>query len=1100
MTVPSSHHMGGLDSDLNQALQYHNTGKFQYAKQIYQTILGRDSNHADALHLLGVLSHQTGDHHRAVQLIEKAICINPSNPFYYGNLGVVYHSLDLVDRSISCYHKAQALKPDYTEAFNNLANIFRKQGRLTQAAAMYQKALSLQPDDAATYNNLGHVYRDLGCVRVEIACYEKALMVDPDYAQSYLNLGNALQYQGELDKAIICYQKALQKKSNFPEVYNNLGSVFIMQGQLNEATQCYQKALLMSPYYAEAYNNLGSIHQNQGKVMEGIFCFRKALEIKPDYIKAHSNLLYAMHYDPDIGSDRLYEAATHWWQQHGLKKTPTFHPVTNSTKSGRIKIGYISPDFREHSVSYFFLPLLRHQNRDSFEIFCYSEVKREDEITYQIKELSDHWRPIAWLRDRAIADQVRQDGIDILVDLAGHTAENRLPVFAYKPAPVQITWLGYPGTTGMPDMDFRLTDEIADPPGEADEYHSETLVRLPQGFLCYGPPEDAPDVSGLPARKNGHITFGSFNNLPKINPEVIDLWSRLLDQVADSRLLLKSKQFIDEQVRQRFLDLFSDCGIGAERITLLPRAATTAGHLALYHQVDIALDPFPYNGTTTTCESLWMGVPVITLRGDRHAGRVGASILTRIGLGEMVAENQDQYVGIGIKLAQDMTALENLRADLRSHMQSSVICDGKSFARIMEKSFHNICFGTHIDFKGNGNSTKITNYPSTKTKGQQEIPTLSLVTPSYNQGAYLEECIDSALSQSYPNLEYIIMDGGSTDNSVEIIKKYEKYLTFWQSRPDGGQYAAINEGFRKTKGQIMTWLNSDDKFHPNAFLTVAGVFMLRNDVEWISGRLNTLNEQGEQFWICEYLIPWARSKYLKKEFMDPWIQQEGTFWRRQLWERSGSTMRTDLNFAGDLELWTRFFRYARLYSVDTLLAGYRFQSKSKTRLFMDKYLQEANGVLDEELQLLQNGVHKELLSSPEAIKINEIRKGLKLIHELDSSIASFIKRQGGWITFKGGHQTALEFYEKSIELDPNVDTAHNSLGMLYWQNGEVKKAMREFAKALRINPCYPDAVVNLGDILMKIKEDDKAKRLYAAYLAANPSDRELLKAVANIGT
>ena len=1092
--------MSSLDSELNQAIQYHNTGKLEHAKQIYQTILGENSNHADALHLLGVLFHQIGDHHRAVQLIEKAIYINPSNPFYYGNLGVIYHALDLVDRSISCYYKALGLKPDYTEAFSNLANIFRKQGRFNQAAALYKKALTLQPNDAVAYNNLGHVYRELGSIKDEIVCYKKALQVDPDYAYTYLNLGNALQYQGGLDKAILCYQKSLQKKSDFSEAYNNLGSVFIMKGRLNEAARCFQKALLMNPYYAEAYNNLGSINQNQGKVIESLFCFRKALEIKPNYVKSHSNLLYAMQYDSEIGSDRLFEEASHWWQQHGLKKTSTYNAVANSTKSGRIKIGYISPDFREHSVSYFFLPLLRYHNHDSFEIFCYSEVKREDEITDQIKEMSDHWRLIAWLSNRAVADQVRQDGIDILVDLAGHTAENRLLVFAYKPAPVQITWLGYPGTTGMPVMDFRFTDDIADPPGEADKYHSETLVRLPHGFLCYEPPENAPDVSGLPARKNGYITFGSFNNLPKINPEVIALWSRLLERVVDSRLLLKSKQFADEQVRQRFLDLFSVCGIGAERLRLLPRAASTADHLAVYHQVDIGLDPFPYNGTTTTCEALWMGVPVITLRGDRHAGRVGTSILTRMGLEELVAESHDEYVGIGIKLAQNITALESLRASLRSHMQSSVICDGESFTRIMEESFQSLCFAAHIDDNGDGNSTnKVTSYSSSETTEQQEIPTLSVVTPSYNQGEYLEECIDSVLSQSYPNLEYIIMDGGSTDNSVEIIKKYEKYLTFWQSQPDGGQYAAINEGFRKTKGQIMTWLNSDDKFHPNAFLTVAGVFILRNDVEWISGRLNTLNEQGEQFWICEYLTPWSRSKYLKKQFLDPWIQQEGTFWRRHLWDRSGSSLRTDLEFAGDLELWTRFFRYSRLYAVDMLLAGYRSQPYSKSHQFMDKYLREANRILDEEIQLFQDGFHKELMTSPEPIQLTEIRKGIALLQDLDPALGSLIKGQGGWMSQKDGHQTALEFYKRSLESNPNDARMHSSLGKMYRQNGDIKEAITEFIRALRINPSYPDAVVNLGDVLMRIKEEDKAKNLYAAYLAANPSDNELLKVVANIG-
>ena len=385
-----------------------------------------------------------------------------------------------------------------------------------------------------------------------------------------------------------------------------------------------------------------------------------------------------------------------------------------------------------------------------------------------------------------------------------------------------------------------------------------------------------------------------------------------------------------------------------------------------------------------------------------------------------------------------------------------------------------------------------------KTGDQQNLPKISLVTPSYNQGKYLHECIDSVLIQNYPNLEYVIMDGGSTDDSVEIIKKYEKHLTFWQSRPDGGQYAAIDEGFRKTTGEIMTWLNSDDIFHPNAFFTVAGLFLLRNDVEWITGRSNTLDEQGKQYWICEYLTPFARLKYLKKEFMNPCIQQEGTFWRRRLWQRAGSSMRIDLDFAGDLELWTRFFRYSRLYSADALLAGYRLQPKSKAQLFMNKYLQEANRILDRELKLFQVGIHKESLPQPDPIKLEEIRKGLELIQGLYPAIQSFIDRQGGRVTFKDGHQAALEFYERSVASKPNDAIIRNSLGMLYWQSGEVKKAITEFIIALRKNQSYPAAVMNLGDVLTRIKEKNLAAKLYAAYLSINPGHKKILKSFAKI--
>ena len=686
------------DMKLKTALHYHHKGQFECARTLYQTILEQDCAQADALHSLGVLMHQTGEHHQAVRLIERAIRLNPSNPFYHGNLGVVYHALEAWDRSISCLHRALELKPDYVDALNNLAGILRKQGRLKPAATLYQKSLDLNPRDAAVYNNLGHVYRELGLFKNEIASYQKALQVDADCAQSYLNLGNAFQIQGELGQAVICYRKALQKKSDYPEACNNLGSVFIIQGRLNEGARCFEKALSLNPCYAAAYNNLGSINQNLGRFQQSVDCFRKALELKPEDAGAHSNLLYAMNFRPGIGSRELFEEAHRWGCRHGLKRA-AIGDSASAGSAARIKLGYVSPDFREHSVSYFFLPLLRNHNRQGVEVFCYSAVKREDEITRRIQAHCDHWRCVVGLSDRLAAERIRADGIDVLVDLSGHTAGNRLPLFALKPAPVQVTWLGYPGTTGLAAIDYRLTDDIADPPGEADKYHSERLIRLPRGFLCYEAADDAPAVGGLPALRNGYITFGSFNNLPKINREVIGLWSDILRRVAGSRLLLKSRQFADGHVRQRILEMFGGGGIAAGRIRLLPRTASTTGHLEWYHQVDIGLDPFPYNGTTTTCESLWMGVPVITLRGERHAGRVGASLLTRLGLTQLIAGDRDRYVDIGIKLASDITALGKMRSALRPQMQSSSLCDGRSFARSIENTFQGLWFETHSNSK-----------------------------------------------------------------------------------------------------------------------------------------------------------------------------------------------------------------------------------------------------------------------------------------------------------------------------------------------------------------------------------------------------------------
>ena len=626
----------------------------------------------------------------AVQCYQQAIQQKPDYAEAYNNLGIAFKYQDRLDEAITCYQEALKYRPDYAIACNNMANAIRDQGNLAEAERLYLEALKLKPDFAEVFNNLGNVLLEQGQLDKAILQFQKALQITPDYAEAHNNLGNAFQEQKNSTAAIHCYQRAIKLNPYYHKAFNNLGNAYQKLGRLNQAIFYYQKAINLKPDYSEAFNNAGNALVESAKIPEAIAAYKKALDLNPAYIVAHSNLLLALQYQAGLDVSTHYVAAKNWWQQHASNNLRPDITKNLVDRQKRLKIGYISPDFRQHSVSFFFLPLLSNHDSRLVEVFCYSAVKFADCLTNKIRMLCDHWRPIIGLTDRAIADQVRQDGIDILVDLAGHTADNRLPVFTFKPAPVQVTWLGYPGTTGMPAIDYRLTDDIADPPGEADEYHSESLVRLPQGFICYGPPQDAPDVSGLPARKNGYITFGSFNNLPKINPEVIDLWSHLLQQVPDSCLLLKSKQFADEYVRQRFLDLFTACGIAPERLTLVPRVASTAGHLAVYHQVDISLDPFPYNGTTTICESLWMGVPVITLRGERHAGRVGASILTRIGLGEMVAESQDQYVRIGTELAKDMNALENLRAGLRLRMQSSALCDGRAFARSMENTFQKV--------------------------------------------------------------------------------------------------------------------------------------------------------------------------------------------------------------------------------------------------------------------------------------------------------------------------------------------------------------------------------------------------------------------------
>jgi len=436
------------------------------------------------------------------------------------------------------------------------------------------------------------------------------------------------------------------------------------------------------------------VFKAQGDIAGAITCYKKAVELNPGYDKAHSNLIFTMHCEPSIDPDAIFSESLAWWRRHGASEVNRFgankFDHNRLALSKRLRIGYVSPDFRQHSVSNFFLPLLMAHDRNEMEIFCYAEVKRPDDMTVRIRALADRWCSTVGLGDDAVVQQIYEDRIDILIDLAGHTANSRLLVFARKPAPVQVTWLGYPNTTGMPVMDYRLTDEIADPEGNGDEYHSETLVRLKDGFLCYLPPDCAPDVSRLPALESGGITFGSFNNIHKVNEKVIEVWSQILWQVPGSSLLLKSKSLADESTRRRYMDLFIKNGATFDQIKMVPATPSIPEHLDLYNRVDIGLDPFPYNGTTTTCEALWMGVPVVTLRGDRHSARVGASILTRVGLEELITVNEEEYVNRAVRLTCVYDRLKELRAGMRQRMLASPLCASKAFARAVEGVYREI--------------------------------------------------------------------------------------------------------------------------------------------------------------------------------------------------------------------------------------------------------------------------------------------------------------------------------------------------------------------------------------------------------------------------
>jgi protein O-GlcNAc transferase len=573
------------------------------------------------------------------------------------------------------------------EGHFNLGTALAEQGKLDEAIAAYRRAIGIKPGYVEAYSNLGTVLAGQGKFDEAVTVYRRAIGIKPDYAEAYYNLGTALAGQGKLDEAIATYRRAIGIKPDYAEAYYALGAASAGQGKLDEAIAAYRRAIGIKPDYAEVHHGLGNALTGQGKLDGAIAAYRQATGIKPGFSRAFSGLLFGLNYDDKSTNEDLFAAHREWDERYG-QRVPRFTAYTNDRDPARrLRIGYSSPDFHQHSVAYFVEPLLREHDRQKVEVFCYAEVTRPDLVTTRLQGLADHWLVTVGLSDQRLAERIRTDGIDILVDVAGHTADNRLLVFARKPAPVQVTWLGYPNTTGLKAIDYRLVDAVTDPIGQADAWASETLVRLKGGFLCYSGSRDGPEPTSAPCLTTGTVTFGSFNNPTKVSTATFDAWAKLLSRLPQARLILKGKSFADAATRALFFARLGERGVVADRVELVPWRPGIAEHLALYHRVDIALDPFPYNGTTTTCEALWMGVPVITLRGHRHSGRVGASLLTQIGLTDLIANSTEEYVEIAVALAGNPGRLDELRRVLRPRVATSPLCDEGAFAAKMEAAF-----------------------------------------------------------------------------------------------------------------------------------------------------------------------------------------------------------------------------------------------------------------------------------------------------------------------------------------------------------------------------------------------------------------------------
>jgi len=597
------------------------------------------------LHLLGVIAYQSGQAAAAEDYIRQAIALQPSAAVYHNNLGEVCRALGKLDAARASYQQAIALAPTYAEPHNNLGELWRMQAEFAQAARCYQQAIALRPAYAEAHNNLGIVLEELGQRCDAIASFRRALELAPHLAEAWNNLGQALQASGAGDEAIACYQRALT----------------------------------LDPQYAGAHNSLGTALREQGQVAEALACYRQALQLNPDLLPAYSNLICTMRCDPGVTPAALAAVQAQFDRRFATGLRAAWQPHANTRQpERRLRVGFVSPAFSRGPVGSFLLRALEHLDRAACAVCCYADGTRDDAWTARFQAASALWVRAAGLSDEQLAARIRDDQIDILFDLTGHAPRNRLLVFARRPAPLQITWIDAVGSSGLGAMDYLLADERLIPPQLAPHY-TERILRMPHGYVCYEPAAEAPAVGPLAALQTGRVTFGSFNQPAKIHAQVVRVWSAILRRVPGSRLVMQYRGLNGARAQRHYRQLFAAEQIDIQRVALQPHAPLEQS-LAAYQHIDVALDPFPHCGGLTTCDALWMGVPVVTCPGETFASRQSLSHLTAIGLTETIARDLDQYVEIAVRLATDLRHLAAPRAGLREQMARSPLCDGARFA------------------------------------------------------------------------------------------------------------------------------------------------------------------------------------------------------------------------------------------------------------------------------------------------------------------------------------------------------------------------------------------------------------------------------------
>ncbi|MBV8634428.1 MAG: tetratricopeptide repeat protein [Burkholderiaceae bacterium] len=670
------------DIRLEQARALLQAGRREEASALCGALLRDEPHHAGALHLAGLIAYESGNETHALALIKSAAAAAPQHPAILTDLGGLLTRAGKLEDAAACFERVLAQDRHNAAALFNLGCTRQAQRQFEAALENYRAALNLSSSKVDVLCNIGACLQELSRPGEAAACYREAIALQPGDFKLFNNLGVALQANGEAGEARKAFAESLAIDPASVRAHINIAMACYELGEFDEAVTMLQRALALDPAMPEAYFSLGVVQHALCRHEDAVACYRRAIELRPDYLAAHHNLLMTMLFVQDTPPEAVLAAHRHFgeifesplkalWPRHRNERIP----------NKRLKIGYVSGDLRIHAVAYFIEPAIARRDGSRFEVYCYSNCRRRDFFTERLIAEADHWRECAHLDDAAMAAQIEADGIDILVDLSGHTAHNRLMVFARKPAPVQMTYLGYPGTSGLTAMDYRITDGLTEPEGQ-DYPYVETLLRLPESVWCYRPSEDMSGaIPPLPALSKGYLTFGSFNNINKIGDDCIILWAHLLRSVPTAHLLMVTVP--EGEVRDKLHRSFAELGVANERVHFEGKLPPLEFKQRL-QTVDITLDPYPINGATTTCESLWQGVPVLAVVGTRFLSRAGLSVLSAARMADFAAPSVEDFVKTAILLSNNLPLLANIRAGLREHLANTPLLDQDGFARSLE--------------------------------------------------------------------------------------------------------------------------------------------------------------------------------------------------------------------------------------------------------------------------------------------------------------------------------------------------------------------------------------------------------------------------------